>query len=181
MPSQFEMVILRLKDLGAFEFLFPFMLTAAVFYGLLRRSKLFGDPEANVAVNAVVAIVAAFMVWAYPVLSGVSIQQQFSTFMFLSTVALLVIVVGLLISSMFLPEDLPARIGEKIGGKGVGIVLIAAILIGGAVLVGSGLVNVFLPQTSTQTPGLSQDTILTLAVILILVGSVAAIVIVPAK
>jgi hypothetical protein len=149
------------------------MLTAAVFYGLLRKTKLFGLPEKNVAVNAIVALIAGFMVMAYPIIAGVS-PETLPAFFFHGTVLLLVMVVALLVAGMFLPENLPKYIGEKIKtARGVGIIVIAGILIGGAAFVSSGLINVFIPsgvETVAET-----ELITTIIVILILVGTVIVI------
>jgi hypothetical protein len=140
MTSALETVLINLKNMGFFAFL-PFLLTAAVFYGLLRRSKLFGEPEKNTVVNAVVALVAAFMVWAYPVISGTSIEEYqlfFSSFFVKGTVAALTVVFGLLIAEMFFPkEGLGETLKEKLQGKfGIGIVVLG-ILIGVGVLLAS--------------------------------------------
>jgi len=114
MTSPMEVVIKNLQEIGAFQFLFPFMLTAAVFYGLLRRSKIFGEPEKNVGVNAVVALIAAFMVWSYPVLTGVNVEVMLAKFFFQGIIATLVIIVGLLIVTTFLPGSLGEFLGEKL-------------------------------------------------------------------
>jgi len=159
MASPFETIILRLKDLGAFEFLFPFMLTAAIFYGLLRKSKLFGEPERNVVVNATIALVAAFMVWSYPILTGVSIQQQLATFMFQSLVALLIVMVGLMAASFF---------GERIGlsEKQLSIaILIMVGLIGGALLFSSGLASLFFPEGAPTTLEIDEETLIGLVML----------------
>ena len=58
MSDLFVDVIKKLQDIGAFNFLFPYILTSAIFYGLLRKSQIFGKPDENVAVNGVIAIVA---------------------------------------------------------------------------------------------------------------------------
>jgi len=165
MASPIETVILRLKDLGAFEFLFPFMLTAAIFYGLLRKSKLFGEPERNVVVNATVALVAAFMVWSYPILAGVSIQQQLATFMFQSLVALLIVMVGLMITSFF---------GEKIGlsEKHLSIaILIMVGLIGIALLFSSGLASVFFPTTAPSFE-IDEESLIALVMLVVIVAAI---------
>ena len=80
MTSPFDTAIQKMAELGLFKFLFPFMLTAAVFYGLLRKSQIFGDSEKNVAVNAIVALVAGFMVWSYPIIAGIDITLQLANF-----------------------------------------------------------------------------------------------------
>jgi uncharacterized membrane protein YjfL (UPF0719 family) len=170
MVSPIEITILKLKDLGAFQFLFPFILTSAVFYGLLRKSQLFGPPEKNVAVNGVVALVAAFMVWAYPILTGVNLETQLATFMFNGVIAILIVMLGLMVVGMFLPPDLPAKLGEKIGGRAVSGILIFGIIIGIAVFLSSGLISAFLPGFGIGA--ISTDTLLAIAVLVILVATI---------
>ncbi len=146
MTNGLETVLINLNRMGFFAFL-PFLLTAAIFYGLLRRSKLFGEPEKNVVVNATVALVAAFMVWAYPIITGTSIQeyqQFFSTFFLKGTIATVTIVIGLVIAGMFFPEEGIGKVlKNKLEGKfGIGIVLFG-LLIGGGVLLASGASSFF--------------------------------------
>ncbi len=166
--SPFELVITRLDSFGAFQFLFPFMIAAAVFYGLLRRGKIFGEPAQNVAVNAVVALLAAFMVSAYPILAGVDVKAQFATFFFNSVVAILTVVVGLMLAGMFFEEDIAKQISAKLGGKILGPALIIGIVVAVAIFVSSGLVNVFIPSGlfggsgGVSGPAISEETILTL-------------------
>ena len=179
MVSPFETVILRLRDLGAFQFLFPFMLTAAVFYGLIRKSQVFGKSEENVAVNGVVALVAAFMVWAYPILSGVNVETQLSTFFFNAVVAILTIVVGLMIAGLFFKPDLAGQLSEKFkSGKLFGVILLFGILIGGGIVVSSGLVTIFIPSNLFGSGvGLSEDAILTIALLGVLAAIMVAIIV----
>ncbi|MDI6798995.1 MAG: hypothetical protein QMD12_03340 [Candidatus Aenigmarchaeota archaeon] len=163
MVDPFTLTIEKLKGTGFFEFLLPFMLTAAIFYGLLRKSKIFGEPERNVAVNAIVGLTAAFMVWSYPVLAGVSFVDKFPTFFAQAMSAMLVVMVGLLITSMFVPPDLPSKIMEKIGGR-LWIILVFGILVGSGILVSSGLINVFFP-TGIILAGIPEDVVMTVGVI----------------
>ncbi|MBI4010001.1 MAG: hypothetical protein HY361_02295 [Candidatus Aenigmarchaeota archaeon] len=173
MASPFEIVILRLKDIGAFEFLFPFMLTAAIFYGLLRRSQIFGTPERNVAVNGVVALVAAFMVWAYPVLVGISIEKQLSQFFFSGVVVLLTVMILLLGSSMVLKEGLGKFFEERYKGGLAVAFIVFGIIIAIGILVSSGLLNIFFPQTVVG--GIPQDVILTIIVVVLMAVTVIGI------
>ena len=143
MVSPFEIAINKLWEIGAFQFLFPFILTAAIFYGLLRRSRLFGEPERNVAVNGVVALVAAFMVWAYPVLLNVDIQKQFASFFFGGTVSMLFIIFGLMVVSMVIPEDISKTFGSR--EKVVIPFLIMGLLIGLGLFFSSGLMGIVFP------------------------------------
>ncbi|MFH1623251.1 MAG: hypothetical protein ABIA12_01910 [Candidatus Aenigmatarchaeota archaeon] len=146
MANVFETVILRMRDMGMFQFLLPFMLTATIFYGLLRKSRIFGDEFRAITVNAVVSLIAAFMVWAAPIILGVDIETGLASFFLQGTTATLVVLVGMLITSMFFPPDLAAELKsldilKKHGGK----LLFISFVVAAAVLVSSGLVNVFLP------------------------------------
>jgi ABC-type nickel/cobalt efflux system permease component RcnA len=107
--NAFETVILKMRDLGMFQFLLPFMLTATIFYGLLRKSKIFGEEFRAITVNAVVALVAAFMVWAAPIILGVNIETGLAAFFLQGMSATLILLVGLMMTSMFFPPDLAAE------------------------------------------------------------------------
>lgn len=178
MTSAFETVLIHLQKLGFFELL-PFMLSAAFFYGLLRKSKLFGEPEKNVAVNATVAITAAFMIWAYPFLSGVSLHEyelMFSSFFFNSLVATLVVLFGLLLVSMFVPEGLGKVLSEKFKGGGFWIGVIGlGIAIAVVVFLASTLSKVFLPSGFGSSSNLS-DLFYSVLTLFVLVGVVAVVV-----
>ncbi|MEM5776885.1 MAG: hypothetical protein QXJ06_00360 [Candidatus Aenigmatarchaeota archaeon] len=169
MPDVFRNVVLKLNELGAFNFLFPFMLTSAVFYGLLRKSKLFGsDSDRNVALNGVIALSAAFMVWAFPVINGVDIQAQLSTFFMQGMVVMLILMVGLMVTGMILPENLPEKLWEQIKGKSTPTtLLIVGIIVGIIVFLTSGLVSLFLTPEMIAT--LPVDIILTLGLIFVMI------------
>ena len=173
MQSPFEIVVLRLRELGAYQFLFPFLITLAIFYGLLRKSQLFGPPEKNVAINALVATIAAFMVWSYPLLTGVNIEKELSAFMFQSSVASLVVIVGLMIASLFSPPDLSKIVGEKLGTKLIAVVGIAVLFGGVAILFTSGLSKIFFPSGTEFK--ISEDFMTSILMLVILIGSVAII------
>ena len=125
MPDVFTPVILKLQEIGAFNFFFPFMLTSAVFYGLLRKSQVFGKPEENTAVNGVIALMISFMVWAYPIMSGVDIEAQMSSFFMHGLVITLVVMVSVMLMGMFAPPDLPKHLADTIlkGNKFVAILI----------------------------------------------------------
>ena len=182
MVDIFTIVIQKLNSLGFFNFLLPFMLTTAIFYGLLRRSKIFsakkmekdkdGKPvevEVSQGVNAIVALVAGFMVWAYPILQGVNVQSQLSAFFMQGTVVTLVFVVGLMILSMFVPPDLPKNLQEQfLKGGTLGIVLVVAIVIGVIIFVTSGLISMIVGPVFSGI-NLSNDTVLTVVVLGLLI------------
>ena len=175
MANPFELVILRLSELGFFTFLLPFILVAAILYGLLRKSQIFGPPEKNVAVNAVVAIVASFMVWASPIIAGINIEKELARFFVQSMIATLVLMMAVLAAGMFFGPDLPKTIQDKLGAKYLGGLLVAGILIGLALFVTSGLTSVFFPEGFGEM--ISEDVIISIATILILVIVIAVIVV----
>lgn len=98
MNDPISQLIINLNNLGFFRFIIPFILTSAIFYGLLRRSRIFGDPKENVAVNATIAISAAFLVSAAPIIAGIDIANYLSGFLIYS----LFVIIGIIII-VFLP------------------------------------------------------------------------------
>lgn len=181
MVNAFETVILKMRDLGMFQFLLPFMLTATIFYGLLRKSRIFGEEFRAITVNAVVALVAAFMVWAAPIILGVNIETSLASFFLQGTSATLVLLVGLMMASMFFPPDLAAELQKLEGFKKHGVaVLIAAIAVMVVILLTSGLINIFLPAGFRFGTGgdlsLSDETVSSALMIFLLIGTVAVLV-----
>lgn len=159
MASPFEMVILRLNQLGFFQFFLPFILTSAIFYGALRKSQIFGEPEKNVAVNGVISLVASMLVWSAPVILGIDIQTSLATFFVQGLAATLVIMVSLVIVGMFAPQGLSKTLADKLGSKYLGVVLVLGLIIGFAIFISSGLINLFIPGGISGTGlGLDSDT-----------------------
>lgn len=178
MADPFTITIKKMQELGIFKFFIPFMLSSAIFFGLLRKAKIFGDPDKNVAVNGVVAISAAMMIWAYPIIAGVDVEKGMATFMMNSLVATLTIMVGLMVAGMFLPEDLGKqlasafKLGEK-GGKFGSVLLVIALLVGFGAVASSGLLGVFLPSGIVGSGGIiSDDMFLALMMIILLAATV---------
>jgi len=176
--NAFETVILKMRDLGMFQFLLPFMLTTTIFYGLLRKSKIFGEEFRAITVNAVVSLVAAFMVWSAPIILGVNIETGLASFFLQGTSATLVVLVGLLMVSMFFPPDLATELQKldtfKRHGAAIVVMGIIAML---AITVSSGLINVFLPQgfrfgDGGTTTFWTDETISSISMIGLLLGTV---------
>lgn len=185
----FTIVIKKLQEMGAFNFLFPFMLTTAIFYGLLRRSKIFMmtkkeyvtnrdtkekkeyEVEVGSAVNAVVAVIAGFMVWAYPILTGVNVEKQLSVFFMQGAIVTLIFVIALMILGMFMKPDISEQLHEllfKDGKLGLSAILIIAIGIGVLVFVTSGLMGLITGPVVARID-LSNDTVLTIVVLGLLI------------
>jgi hypothetical protein len=181
MASQLESAILKLKGFGFFEFILPFLFTSAVFYGLLRKSKVMGDPKENVAVNSIIALVAGFMVWAYPVLAGVSIENLFSEFFFKGSIIILTVLIAVLVAGMFLPPDLPKVIGDNFkGGRGTGMFIIGGALLAIVLAVSVGIDKILFPNWTFARggvgfAGIDSDTMLAAILIIAMAAVVIAI------
>jgi len=153
-----DLVVLA-KDYGVFEFYLPFIILFALFYGLLNKIKLFGDPfegksgEVRMArsINLIFSLAAAFFLMAYtPV--GITLTEFFAT-MFTQTT----IVITTLVSTGIIVYLLMAVIGkrpEDIVGETGGVIKLVAI-IGGLIAIGifisSGGLSIF--------PGLGEGTL----------------------
>jgi hypothetical protein len=136
MANPFQMFVQRLIDLGFYDFVFPFIITSALLYALLRKTKIFGE---SVAVNAVVALSIGFMIFGFPVLAGLTLATNWSIFFTQATVFLLIFFVALLLSSLFYP-DLMKMLAEQFTRR---TTLYQMIALAVALLVTSGLVVVF--------------------------------------
>jgi len=167
MVSPFEIVIQRWAELGFFQFLFPFMLSSAIFYGLLRKSKIMG--ERSEVVNAVIALVASFMIWAYPIIIGIDITQALTAFFMQGLVVGLFAMIGILVASMFHPN-----IQEffKENYKWANLIIIAVFVIIGAVLVfTSGLWQVFGGPSLTQMRPETLEIVLSVIILFLMLGT----------
>lgn len=96
-------LILTLHSIGFFRFLIPFIVSFAIFYGLLRRSRIFGEPEKNIAVNATIALSAAFLVSAAPILVGIDITKYISSFLIYITFVILCLIIIFFIPYLYRP------------------------------------------------------------------------------
>ncbi len=167
MSDIFTMIIQKMQEIGAFNFMFPYILTSAVFYGLIRKSQIFGEPDKNVAVNAVVSLVAAFMVWAYPVLTGVDIETQLATFFTHGLVVTLVLMMGLIITGMFFKPNLPEQFSLTfLQENKAAIILVVGIVVGIVVFATSGLLNLIIGPIIPKIP---TDALLALVMLILLI------------
>lgn len=138
MADIFTPIIQKLHELGFFKFLLPYMLTSSIFYGLLRKSEVFGRPEKNQAVNGTVALVTSLMVWAAPIIAGIDIETQLAAFFTQGLIMTLVSMVSLMIAGMFLPPNLPEVLKDAMGNW-VAALIIIGIAAGIFVFLMSGL------------------------------------------
>jgi uncharacterized membrane protein YjfL (UPF0719 family) len=118
-------------------------------------------------VNATVALIASFMVWAYPIISGVDIETQLSYFFTQGVIVTLVFMVSLMIVGMFLPPDLPSHLAKGLfeGNKAAGIILVGCFF-GFVIVMTSGLWDAVMGPSAIELPS---DIFITIVIIIILI------------
>ncbi len=160
MPDLFRPIAEKLVDLGFIGFFIPWMITAAVFWGLLRRSKLFD----SMIINAVLALAASFFLWAYLVGStAIEIGAPLATFMAQASVLILVMVFGLVAAGMFYP-DLNKTLGETFKTRSAMYIMIALFF---GLFFTSGLYKILIPEDIFTGPrGDAYTLVLVLAILI---------------
>jgi apolipoprotein N-acyltransferase len=87
-----QSVIEVLKNFGFFDLYLPFVLTFAIFYGLLQKVKLFGETPQAERINVIIAFIASFYILIFsPV--GITLADFFATFFGGAAVILVTILV----------------------------------------------------------------------------------------
>jgi hypothetical protein len=138
-----ENVISSLNNIGIFQFFLPFIILFAVVYGILNKSKIFGDPEKDKGVNrinAIISFASAAFVMLYPTTSLAIIDlSSFLANMFAGTLIYAVTIIAFMIVMFMIAT--PLNKGQQpdfsrpvlVGGV-VAVVLIIALFLssGGA-------------------------------------------------
>ncbi len=171
-------LVADLKALGIFDFYLPFVILFAMLYGLLTKSKIFGNPSDNKSVNRinlVIALSAALFVMAYTPVGpaaislGTFLSQFFGgTLIILVTILSFGLILVLLGASM--GKDLRLESGVKM------VILLVAILVIGIFVSSGGLalfpgIGNFPDQINNILPGVNtQD--LAIIILVILTGIV---------
>lgn len=137
------------KDMGIFEFYLPFVIMFAVLYGLLGKSKIFGDSEKDRkvrAINLIIALAASVFVMAYtPV--GITLTTFFSNLFTNALIAIVTMLVFLMLVSLILG----AFGGEMKLEKGVKFVVLFLVILVVGIFISSGGLAFF--------PGLTLGTV----------------------
>lgn len=121
------------RNIGFFEFYLPFVLTFAIFYGILEKVKIFGEKSRNI--NLIIALVASLYVIGFtPV--GITIAQFLSSFF--TDVSLILVSLLALGMIFFILLPLSGKSFEK-GFNFKYLLPIAALLALGAYLSAGGL------------------------------------------
>ena len=139
-----------MKQQGVYEIYLPFLLTFAIFFALLRKTKIFyrsgttGEDKIGNNISIVVSVVAALFVTIFTP-AGVTISHYFTMFFTQATVAMVAIIVLIMITSMlmtmpFFEKDQTFQEALNKWGKTVLWVGLLLVII---MFVSSGGVNLF--------------------------------------
>jgi hypothetical protein len=169
MSDIFAPIVTKLVGLGFFNLL-TFILAMALVYALLKQRKIFGD---NVFINATIAFSIAFFIFAYPILTGISLITPITTFFSQAFLFILVFFIGFLVASIFYPE-FPKVLGDFFKSRNV---LFSIIALSVALFVTSGLVGIIYSSSWSFSPGPSNQPSAPRENILLIAGLIIAIVI----
>lgn len=165
MANFFEVVVQKLNEFKIFDFILPFIISSALMYALLRRSKLFGEMREGQILSAVVSLSVAFLIFGYPVLVGFAFGTQLSAFFTQLTIIGLLFIMALVFASMFYP-DFPKMMTEKLASPSKVYMFIGIAFL---LLITSGLVSVFTQTIDGERPQSPMDVILIIAGLIIFV------------
>jgi hypothetical protein len=173
MVSPFEAVARRLGELGVYDFLLPWLITSAIVWGLLEKSKIFG--EGAVAINSVLSISISFFIWGFLIFTGsTEVWSSLSRFFTQMSFVAVGFAVILLVGSLFYP-DFPEALEERIPKESMFWIVV---VIGLVIAISVGLINVGktiydLLSTGTSIPGgdagLLMVSVIVLALLLLIV------------
>jgi len=172
--SVLESLLINLQNQGIFELYLPFLLTFAIFFALLEKSKVFGKDASKI--NALIAFIAGFYIMIYSPL-GVSIGNFFSMFFAETSVLLVTLLVFLMVIALLMGPFLSEPEGwERLGKKVVPLVVVLGLLLAFGIFGSSGGFDLF--RTGGLGGGsfginLSSDDIV---LIILLVGTILVII-----
>ncbi|MFH8080538.1 MAG: hypothetical protein QXO84_01515 [Candidatus Aenigmatarchaeota archaeon] len=170
----FPTFIKALQSQGVFEVYLPFLLTFALFYGILRKIGIFKvvtqgqeDKTAN-RITAMVAFVAAMYVTIFSP-AAIPISRFFANFFTQSSVALVTIMVAIMLISMILSSSIFNFTPISLQEKTLKILLAVAGLIAIAMFISSGGVLLFANVIPPNLRISGEDVALAILVILTVV------------
>ncbi len=129
--------IVLLKDFGVFEFYLPFVILFAIMYGLLLKSRLFGEGSKARSINVIISLAAAFYVMAYtPV--GFTLTEYFANFFTQVSVVLVTLVAFMMIIGLLVPLTGKMKMEDAFKVAGKWIILFGALIALGMFLSSGG-------------------------------------------
>jgi len=145
MADIFEPVINQLISLGFLNALMLFFF-AIILYAILKKSRILGESD---ALNAIIAFIAAFLVFVFPFITGVNLIPNFSIFFTQSVIILLFLIMGFIMAALFYP-DMPRFLAEHFTHRSILSIFIA---LGLALFIISGLVTSLLTAFTSPKVG----------------------------
>jgi cytochrome bd-type quinol oxidase subunit 2 len=168
------------KEYGIFDFFLPFILMFAIFYGLLIKTKIFGQGEDkqptrfNRTISMVISLVAAAYIMIYTP-AGITLSTFFAN-LFGQTLVVVMSLLGFLVIMYLLMNVLQpgATWDAKRFGWLVAIVIIIAIVLGVGVFLSSGGAAIFpgIKTPITINLGSIDPGTLSIIVVIVLTGVV---------
>lgn len=100
--------IRQFKEIGVFDFYLPFLIFFGILYGILIKTKVFGEGKGVPAIISLAA--AAFIMLATPV--GITISQFLANFAAATLVVILTLVVIIIITSFLVSGEIIPKLSE---------------------------------------------------------------------
>lgn len=166
MVSGLAEIVASEKGFGIFDFFIPFIIMFAIFYGLLYKTKIFGDPtkeKASRTISMVIALSAASYIMIFTP-AGVTISGFLSAY-FSKTLVVVLALLGVLIVFYLLMNILKPEAQWDLSKFGWAALLIAVVL-GIGIFVSSGGAGIF-PGISSINIGIDSGTLAVIVVIVL--------------
>lgn len=174
MVNPFALFLERLKEFGFFNFLLPWLIFTAVFYALLKKSKLFGE---STLINGTIALAISFFIMYFPIMSGIELAPILARFIMQSATFFLIFIFAYIGASVLYP-DLTALMKEKMTSRAWLMIFVVLIIV---VFITSGMLDVFVKgfvgagvATEEQKEIYTIITALILLVVLLLITTAVA-------
>jgi uncharacterized membrane protein len=168
----FDTFISSSQNAGIFSMYLPFILTFALIYGLLNKSKILGEGRPAKALNAIIGFSIAFYVIAFTS-AGITIATFFSSF-FTQTTALIVTVISMVLVLTAMAPLWGGDVGKspvlKMGSY-VGLIVVAIMLWSFSSSGGTTIFGIGIPGGAAGLGfGLSNQDIVIIAFIVVTIG-----------
>jgi hypothetical protein len=163
-------VVASAKGFGIFDFFIPFIMMFAIFYGLLYKTKIFGDPtkeRASRTISLVIALAASSYIMVFTP-AGVTISGFLSSY-FSKTLVVVLALLGVLIVFYLLMNILKPEAKWDLSKLGW-LALLLAVVLGIGIFISSGGGKIF-PGVGNINIGIDSGS-LAVIVVIILTGLV---------
>ncbi len=147
MVNPFQIVAQKLGELGFYDFLLPWLITSAIIWGLLQKSKVFG--ENSIVINSVLSLSISFFVWGFLLSTGLNLVGPLSRFFTWISIMIVVFALALVASSLFYPKFTETLTQTFTGNTWVIVFLVVALIL----FILSGFVGTLTESLPKAGPG----------------------------